>query len=75
MNFTNKILELPKNGLLFQKYLYSGIYAILNKLNNKIYVGSSKSIGSRLNEHKYNLIKNIHDNVRLQRAFSKYGFD
>lgn len=75
MILKNKIIELPKDGLLFRKYLYSGIYAILNKLNNKIYIGSSKSIGSRLNEHKYDLIKNIHYNTRFQKAFLKYGLD
>jgi group I intron endonuclease len=74
MNLQNKI-EFPKKGLLYREYLYSGIYGILNKLNNKIYIGSSKSLGSRLNEHKYDLIKNIHNNKKLQRAFLKYGLD
>jgi|JI10StandDraft_1071094.scaffolds.fasta_scaffold11433_15 group I intron endonuclease len=69
------INALPKNGLLNKTYKFSGIYAILNEINNKIYVGSSKYIGERLNEHKYDLIKNIHSNNRLQKSFLKYGIE
>ena len=66
---------MPKDGLLFRKYLFSGIYAIMNKINSKIYIGSSKFVGARLNEHKYDLIKNIHHSYKLQKSFLKYGID
>ena len=52
-----------------------GIYAIVNKLNNKVYVGQSINIRSRLTKHKWELNKNIHHNPHLQYAWNKYGED
>jgi group I intron endonuclease len=55
----------------------SGIYLIINKLNGKYYVGSSKNInyGStcRWRRHITALNDNYHDNDYLQRAWNKYG--
>jgi hypothetical protein len=51
----------------------SGIYGIKNKINNKIYVGSSINIHSRLLEHIYDLKKKIHCNDYLQNSWNKYG--
>jgi group I intron endonuclease len=51
----------------------SGIYKIVNTVNNKYYVGSSKRIFNRLADHIYTLRKNKHDNKHLQRSFNKYG--
>lgn len=52
----------------------SGIYAIKNKTNNKIYIGSSKSVYYRWKQqHKPELIKNKHYNKYLQNAWNKYG--
>lgn len=51
----------------------SGIYQILNIKNGKFYVGSSKHIQYRLNNHKARLIENAHDNIKLQNAWNKYG--
>ena len=54
----------------------SGIYKIVNKLNGKYYVGSSKDIcgkKGRWYNHKTDLIKNNHYNTYLQRAWNKYG--
>jgi group I intron endonuclease len=53
----------------------SGIYIIRNNINNKIYVGSSKNLKNRLNEHKRKLRKNYHRNYHLQQSFNKYGED
>ena len=50
-----------------------GVYKITNLVNGKIYVGSSKDIGQRWNQHKEYLNKNIHGNTHLQRAWDKYG--
>ena len=50
-----------------------GIYTITNKINNKIYVGSSNNIETRFYEHKRTLYKNEHCNKLLQRSFNKYG--
>lgn len=46
-----------------------GIYAILNRKNNKIYIGKSKNIIQRWRCHKYLLKNNKHVN-HLQRAWN-----
>lgn len=50
-----------------------GIYSIKNKINDKIYIGSSIDIQNRWYIHKSDLIKNKHHNIYLQRAWKKYG--
>lgn len=51
----------------------SGVYCILNILNNKKYIGSSKNIYSRWFKHRANLRGNYHPNSYLQNAWNKYG--
>jgi len=51
----------------------SGIYAIVNKLNNKKYVGSSIDVRKRYRQHYNDLSKNKHVNTHLQNAWNKYG--
>ena len=51
----------------------SGIYCIENKINNKIYIGSSKNIYQRLLKHFALLRHNKHQNAHLQSAWNKYG--
>lgn len=53
----------------------SGIYQIMNKVNNKIYVGSAVDIKQRWNKHKSLLRKKIHANDHLQKAWILYGED
>lgn len=50
-----------------------GIYIIKNKINGKIYIGSSSNINNRIKQHKYLLRKTIHKNKYLQNAWNKYG--
>ena len=52
-----------------------GIYKIVNKKNNKVYVGSSVNLKSREYKHFWMLNKGIHDNHHLQQSYSKYGKD
>jgi len=51
----------------------SGVYKILNKENNYIYIGSSKNMSKRWSIHTRELKKNLHKNNYLQKAFNKYG--
>lgn len=51
----------------------SGIYAIINKVNNKIYIGQSSSITERWKVHKYLLKNNKHYNKHLQSAYNIDG--
>lgn len=50
-----------------------GVYKITNTLNGHCYIGSSATIEQRLKRHYYDLVKNIHRSIYLQRAFNKYG--
>ena len=51
----------------------SGIYMILNLSNDKVYIGQSYDVDTRLRKHKEALIGNYHKNDHLQKAFNKYG--
>lgn len=55
--------------------MISGIYAIENVYNNKLYVGSSINIEKRWNRHRKDLVKNRHHNIFMQRSYLKYGDD
>jgi group I intron endonuclease len=52
-----------------------GIYAIKNKINGKMYIGSSYNIKQRFTAHKSALKNNNHRNKHLQNAWNKYGED
>ena len=51
----------------------TGIYAIKNKVNGKLYIGSSEQIERRFTDHKYLLNKEIHHSISFQRSWNKYG--
>jgi group I intron endonuclease len=60
---------------LFGKNTRMGVYAIVNKVDGKLYVGSSKDLRRRWRNHLRELQSSKHSNDHLQRAFSKYGED
>ena len=49
----------------------SGIYALLNKTEMVIYIGSSSDIPTRFTEHKVALRKNAHECRVLQGCFNR----
>lgn len=51
----------------------SGVYKIVNLIDNKMYIGSSNNITQRLSTHKKALVLGKHKNPKLQRAWNKYG--
>ena len=51
------------------------IYQIRNKVNNKIYIGSTNNLERRWENHIYQLKNNIHHSIKLQKAWNKYGED
>lgn len=55
-----------------EKYL-CGIYCITNVINDKKYIGLSRDIRRRWNEHRSDLRNNRHVNIYLQRAWDLYG--
>lgn len=52
-----------------------GIYKIVNKKNNKVYIGQSVNIKQRWALHKSELRNKYHENIYLQNAWNKYGED
>jgi group I intron endonuclease len=53
----------------------SGIYKIVNKVNGKYYVGSSKDINGRWKNHVSSCSRNCHKNPHLQNTWNKHGID
>lgn len=49
---------------------FSGVYAIVNTNNKKIYIGSSKNIRKRLEGHKSRLLNNKNGAKRMQEDFN-----
>lgn len=54
---------------------YSGVYQIVNKINNKIYIGGTLDLRERFVNHISELRNNRHHSIKLQRAFNKYGIE
>lgn len=52
-----------------------GVYAITNKANGKMYVGSARNIEVRWHAHRNMLRAGKHHSFYLQRAWNKYGED
>ena len=49
------------------------IYKIANRINDKIYIGSTSDKRMRWQKHKSRLKNNKHNNPHLQNAWNKYG--
>ena len=50
-----------------------GIYEIVNTTNGKRYIGSAVNLKSRWGQHRRTLNLGTHRNLKLQRAWNKYG--
>ena len=53
----------------------SGIYKIVNLVNDKVYVGSAVNAENRWYKHKSRLRLNKHHSIKLQNSWNKYGFN
>lgn len=51
----------------------TGIYAIKNLVNEKLYIGSSRNCERRFAEHRSRLVRGVHINAKLQSAWNKHG--
>lgn len=51
----------------------SGIYVIRNMITGHTYIGMSKNVKRRWQQHRSSLRKNKHHNKNLQQAWNKYG--
>lgn len=52
-----------------------GIYKITNTSNGKVYIGQSRKLNIRINDHKNKLRKNKHVNEHLQHSWNMSGED
>jgi len=52
-----------------------GVYRILNKLNGRIYIGSTSRFKERVRQHTNDLKANRHQNAFMQNDFNKCGED
>ncbi len=52
-----------------------GIYKITNIVNNKMYIGSSRNVFTRISSHKSKLKTNNHINKYLQKSYNKHGIE
>lgn len=50
----------------------AGIYKITNLVNGKCYIGQSKTLQKRLQQHRKRLESNKHINLHLQRSYNYY---
>lgn len=62
-----------ENSLVVPTCIPSGIYAVLNLLNGKRYIGSAVNLEGRRRCHFRALRRGNHHNIYLQRAFRKCG--
>jgi len=53
----------------------SGVYKIINLVNNKIYVGSAVNFEIRWRNHKSELKRYKHHSPKLQNSYNKHGID
>lgn len=52
-----------------------GVYLITNLINNKVYVGISTDLKTRIKKHYHSLCNNAHHNDYLQKSVNKYGLN
>ena len=55
--------------------IQSGVYQIVNTIDNKRYIGSAVNLRKRKNEHFAHLRRGVHHSIYLQRAYNKHGRD
>ena len=67
------MLNNMKKIIKFSDYHMSGIYAIRNSLNGKMYIGSASDICSRIYIHKRDLRVSKHHSIHLQRSWKLHG--
>jgi len=65
----------PLTHRLSYKNVIAGIYCIQNTETDRCYIGATKNIGARLENHHVSLEGKRHSNSRLQSDFNKFGLE
>jgi group I intron endonuclease len=69
-------LVINKRHIIKENKDKSGIYRFTNKLNGKMYIGSSSNLSSRFLKHfNLNYISKHKNELSISRAMIKYGYD
>ena len=55
--------------------IISGVYAVRNKIKNKVYIGSSKNLKKRESRHFFLLKKNNHNCKEMQKDYNSIGLE
>jgi group I intron endonuclease len=71
----SNVLSLLNDENQFPLRRKPGVYCITNKINKKVYIGSSLDLDDRKQHHFSLLSTGNHPNVHLQNAINKYGID
>lgn len=53
-----------------RKYNYAGVYCLINNRSGKMYIGSSKNIGARVDQHQAALKAGRHENKNMQADYN-----
>ena len=65
--------NIPLDKTKYKLPILGGVYSIQNKINGKVYVGSTNNFAWRWRQHQSALRRKDHHNIHLQRAWDKYG--
>jgi group I intron endonuclease len=58
-----------------EREISAGIYQVKNKVNGKVFLGSSLNLAGPLNRHKFMLKIGSHTNKALQKDWDEFGTD
>ena len=73
----NQKWVMSNNRIIWPRDIF-GIYAIVSAKSGKMYIGQTKDKNGfmgRWKDHRYNLRRNRHNNIYLQRSYNKHGED
>lgn len=73
MNYQKTQVNHPSLPFKFNTFFQPGIYAIVNKVTKKIYIGETSNLSFRLSQHYSQLKSKNHTTKALQLDWNKYG--
>lgn len=68
-----KLSQLDTFYIMEQRTSFPGIYVIVNRINDKLYIGESGNVGVRLRGHRSRLRAGEHEVAPMQKDFEQMG--